>query len=88
MKPRTYKTPSCTTVQNWDPLTWDALKARAKADGSPSLERTVYELVQWALLNRPLTAPASASDAPPLDVDASSFAAFRIRDQRDTSGQP
>jgi hypothetical protein len=86
MKPRTYRPPSSTTTQNWDPATWIALKRLTTAESHPSIELTVYQLVLWALENKPVADNApSAPDH--TTVDTSSFAAFRQRDEREATGK-
>lgn len=85
MKPRNYRRVSNSLKLDFDPVTWDAIKA-ARPSGE-SMERTAYALIQWALAHKPASIDRTINepdtDAP--GVDTSSFAVFRQRDERETS---
>lgn len=85
MKPRNYRRVSNSLKLDFDPLTWDAIKA-ARPSGE-SMERTAYALIQWALAHKPVSADRTMNepDAEPPSVDTSSFAVFQQRDERETS---
>lgn len=84
MKPRSYRRVSNTIRLDFDPLTWDALKAAAR-EQNESMERMAYRLLQAAL---PTVTAQPQETAPETDVgsvDTSSFAVFRMRDEREKS---